>query len=271
MNGFLAISLSEPYLAAFRSGKDGPMTERGKSWKLWLVCLASGLALACLLMLLVSGPAKKLGWLDVRTSIQLIRWSAQAALVALPLSLIAVFFSRPGTGQRGFAPSLFALVVSGLLVTNALLLKRKAESVPPIHDISTDTQDPPAFSAVVPTRAEDSNSLVYEGEELAAQQKAAYPDLQPLELPLPPADAFDKARAAARAMGWALVAEDPVGNSLEATDTTAWFGFQDDVVVRVRAQGNGSRIDVRSVSRVGVSDLGKNAERIRAYFAKIKS
>jgi uncharacterized protein (DUF1499 family) len=87
---------------------------------------------------------------------------------------------------------------------------------------------------------------------------------------LPPAQAFPRALAAARAMGWTMVAQDSSAGTIEASDTTFWFGFTDDVVIRVAADGDGSRIDVRSLSRIGRSDVGANARRIRAYEAKLK-
>ena len=80
-----------------------------------------------------------------------------------------------------------------------------------------------------------------------------------------PADAFKRALQAARDMGWEIVAADAAAGRIEATDTTFWFGFKDDVVIRVEADGAGSRVDLRSVSRVGVGDVGANAARIRAY------
>jgi uncharacterized protein (DUF1499 family) len=86
-----------------------------------------------------------------------------------------------------------------------------------------------------------------------------------------PGRAFDRAVAAAKAMGWDIVASDPAGGRIEATDTTFWFGFKDDVVVRVTPQPAGSRVDVRSLSRVGGGDLGANAARIRAFLAAVKA
>jgi uncharacterized protein (DUF1499 family) len=99
----------------------------------------------------------------------------------------------------------------------------------------------------------------------AEQQRRAYPDIQPLILPVPSGDAFAKARAAAQAMGWEIASADPAAGRIEAVATTFWFGFKDDVTVRVTPQGAASRIDVRSRSRVGRGDAGANAERIRRY------
>jgi uncharacterized protein (DUF1499 family) len=144
-------------------------------------------------------------------------------------------------------------------------LERRARSVPPIHDITTDTEDPPRFVAVLPRRAGAANAPEYEGAKVAAQQKRAYPDIAPIRLPQPADRGFERALAAARSLGWEIVAVEPKEGRIEATDTTRWFGFKDDVVIRVRPDGAGSRIDVRSKSRVGRSDVGANADRIRRF------
>jgi uncharacterized protein (DUF1499 family) len=166
------------------------------------------------------------------------------------------------------------LAVAGLLVGLTVVgipwqMKRTAQRVPAIHDISTDTDDPPRFDAVLPLRKEEPNAADYGGPEIARQQHAAYPDVRPLLLRIPSHQAFTQALHAAEAMGWEIVAADPVEGRLEATDTTFWFGFKDDIVVRVQAQPDGSRVDVRSVSRVGKSDVGTNARRIREYLRRL--
>ncbi len=105
---------------------------------------------------------------------------------------------------------------------------------------------------------------------MAAEQRQGYPDIRPLVVEQAPAAAFDGALVAARAMGWQIVAAEASQGRIEATDRTLWFGFTDDIVVRIRPDGSGSRIDVRSVSRVGKSDLGTNAARVRAYLGKLR-
>ena len=106
--------------------------------------------------------------------------------------------------------------------------------------------------------------------QLSAEQQKAYPDIVPLITDVAPGDMFVRAESAARAMGWEIVAAVPEEGRIEATDTTQWWGFKDDVVIRITAQGTGSRLDIRSMSRVGESDLGKNADRIRKFLAAIK-
>jgi uncharacterized protein (DUF1499 family) len=142
-----------------------------------------------------------------------------------------------------------------------------ATSVPPIHNISTDVNDPPAFDRIVALRGEGSNPLEYDSERLAPLQQEAYPWVQPLDSDLAPIDAVRRARGVLEDMGLEIVGVEEDRGLLEATDTTFWFGFKDDMVVRIRAQedGSGSRVDVRSVSRVGTSDLGVNARRIGEF------
>ncbi|CAN5243891.1 hypothetical protein BH09GEM1_BH09GEM1_12720 [soil metagenome] len=142
--------------------------------------------------------------------------------------------------------------------------------VPPIHDITTDTNDPPLFVDILPLRAGARNSAVYGGSRIAALQHAAYPDIAPVDLVIAPAAAFTKALATAIAMSWALVATDSAAGRVEATATTRVFRFKDDVVIRIRPRDGGSRVDIRSVSRVGGSDLGKNASRIREFIVRLR-
>lgn len=140
-----------------------------------------------------------------------------------------------------------------------------AACAPIMNDISTDLVDPPRFEA--PAGAERHGD--YRASN-AAKQREGYPDLAPLDVTAPPARAFGIALEAAKAMGWALVAVEPERGRIEAVDTTAVFRFKDDIVVRLRPEGLGTRLDVRSASRVGKGDLGKNAARIREYFAAVK-
>jgi len=148
---------------------------------------------------------------------------------------------------------------------------RAARSVPPIHDITTDLEDPPSFVAILPLRAGAPNAAQYGGPAIAAQQRAAYPGIATIILPLAPQQAFAKALAAARVLGWDVVAAVPEDGRIEATDRTFWFGFRDDVVVRVRPRNGGSVVDIRSVSRIGRSDTGTNAKRIRRFVGEIKA
>ena len=139
-----------------------------------------------------------------------------------------------------------------------------ASSVPPIHNISTDTVNPPQFDKIVAIRsAANSNPLAYDTATLAPQQMAAYPWVKSLTLTASADDVVDRAEAVMRDMGLEIVSANKITGLVEATATTFWFGFKDDVAVRVQAAADGGTlVDVRSVSRVGQSDLGANAARI---------
>jgi uncharacterized protein (DUF1499 family) len=227
------------------------------------------LALIAVLMLPLAGIGYRLGLWDFRPGLTVFRWAAYAGLAAAVLSLVGLFLSRPGSTRRGFPLAVTGLIVGLVATWIPWQWWQVVKRVPMIHDITTDTETPPVFVAILPLRANAPNSADYEGPELAAQQRTGYPDLGPLTLQLPPAQAFAHALETARAMGWEIVASEPVEGRIEATDTTFWFGFKDDVVVRVKPDGNGSRIDVRSVSRVGRSDVGKNARRITEYLGRV--
>lgn len=141
---------------------------------------------------------------------------------------------------------------------------------PAIHDITTDTDDPPTFEAVVRLRHGVPNTLDYGGAELAEAQKAAYPDLESVVVNATVDTVVARAQTVAEELGWEIVSTDATSGRVEASDTTFWFGFKDDVVVRVRPSGEGdARVDVRSVSRVGQGDLAANATRIRRFLANL--
>lgn len=139
-----------------------------------------------------------------------------------------------------------------------------------IHDITTDTDNPPAFVAITPLRAGAENATSYEGAKVAALQRQAYPGVKPVHYDYPPAKVFDAALAAAKGMGWEIVAAVSREGRIEATDTTFWYHFKDDVVVRIAADGTGTRVDVRSLSRMGHSDFGVNAGRVENYLAALR-
>lgn len=149
---------------------------------------------------------------------------------------------------------------------------RPAEGTPPIHDITTDTANPPAFVDVLPLRGPGTNPTEYgtsdnmTPERQAELQANAYPDIQPVIINASEEEVFQRALAAVDRLGWELVAQVPGEGRIEATDTTFWFRFKDDVVIRIQATDNGTRVDARSTSRVGVSDVGKNAARLREFF-----
>ena len=224
-----------------------------------------GVAAACLalLLLVAAGPGTRAGWWHFRTGLGLLRWVTYAAVAAVVLGLGGALLG--GGWRRGF----LALVFGLLAMAGPLDFRRRVAAVPRIHDISTDLADPPAFEAVLPQRAGAANPPEHPGAEVAAQQRGAYPDIVPIVLEAPPPEAFQRALDAAVDLGWEIAAAESTRGRIEATDTTRWFGFRDDVVVRVRPEGAGSRVDVRSKSRVGKSDVGANAARIRRFRSRL--
>ena len=223
----------------------------------------------------------------------LVKWLGYLALtflLALPLAVLTV---RSGAWQQGllvYAVSCLAALILLLLAIVLLLLPRFADwrkaiagraaltlpgallflavlggvDVPPIHDISTDLQDPPVFTAAPAQRGPDANSLDT-APETVKQQREAYTDLKSLQSTQSYDEVFDAAVQAGTTMGWDIYLQDRNAGIIEAVATTAVMGFKDDVIVRVRTNAQGTVVDMRSVSRVGRSDMGANAKRIRAY------
>jgi uncharacterized protein (DUF1499 family) len=226
-------------------------------------------AVGAVVLLLVAGPGARFGLWHFRISFDLMKWAAWLGIAAAALAVIAGGLRL--SQRRPIFWCLTALVLGAVAFVVPWRQLQAARSVPPIHDITTDTEHPPDFVAVLERRGKDANPAQYEGAALAAQQRSAYPDLAPLLVAQASPQAWSSALAAAKDMGWEIVAADAGQGRIEATDTTFWFGFKDDVVIRVTATDAAhSRIDVRSLSRVGKSDVGANAQRIRRYLAKLK-
>jgi uncharacterized protein (DUF1499 family) len=200
---------------------------------------------------------------------------AVGALVLGPWALWRIW-RRGGRGVR--AAALGTLFAIGL-VSWPLALAPKFFGLPRINDISTDTQSPPRFQAVSKWRQPGANPLDYPGEAFAAQQREHYSDLKPLVVSRTVAEAFDLVREIIRRRGWMIVAVRPPGQGtdgsgeIEAIEQTTLIGFHDDIVIRLKAERDKTRIDMRSASRYGVTDLGSNAERIRSamkeFYARI--
>ena len=245
--------------------------------------LALGLGLLCGAVGLGAALGYRTGLLGLGALVKGVQGAtigaAAGAVLALLALVLLVWAGRAGQATRTGARRRALRVAGGALVLNAVVLAPplslvvQARGVPMIHDISTDTAHPPQFYAIVSLRGSASNALDYDPAN-AAEQQRGYPDLAPLLLPAtPPAQAFAQAERAARALGWSIASAAPQEGRLEATDRTPLMGFQDDIVVRIRAGdgGHGSVVDVRSASRVGVSDVGTNARRIRAFVQALQA
>jgi uncharacterized protein (DUF1499 family) len=219
------------------------------------------LGVAGVVLLLLSAPAFRAG-LGLGAGFGLLLLGGLAGLAAIIASIVA--FARGHATASHVAAFVAGLVAFGVPLSYAIA----ARGLPAIHDITTDTQDPPTFSAVLPLR--DGVNGVEVDPQVIAQQRAAYPDIQPLIVSASRDDAFTRALAIVRDSGWTVVAADQAAGRIEATATTRFFAFKDDLVVRLRPVDAGTRVDVRSVSRLGRGDLGVNARRIREYLAKLR-
>ncbi len=227
------------------------------------------IAFAAVFLLLASGPGTRAGFWGWQAGIAMVRWAFYlGAGAGVSAAALLILLAVPKLRARAWMPML-ALGLALVAIVPPLILLSNAKSVPRIHDITTDMADPPAFVALMDARTRAPNGFAYGGEAVAALQRSGYPDLKPLVMKAPARDALQRAIDAARSMGWEVVSSDAATGRIEATDTTRWFGFKDDIVVRIRPEGEGSRVDVRSVSRVGLSDLGANANRVRGFLARL--
>ena len=192
--------------------------------------------------------------------------SCLGAAVLLALSIVLLLLPRFAPWRKGIAGRAL-LALPGTLLLLSVLASRG--DYPPIHDITTDTGDPPVFTAAGQQRGPGANTLEI-GADTAALQQAAYPDLQTILTTLTIDEAFDRALQVATDMGWDTYYQNRNAGVIEAVDTTAIMTFKDDVVIRLRSNAQGTLLDLRSVSRVGIGDIGANAKRIRAFGQKFE-
>jgi len=203
---------------------------------------------------------------ELGTAFSVLRNSAYAMFGIILLNLLALYLTRPSSGRRGLIASILGLALTLSVLGTAIYWQNEARSWPAIHDITTDTKNPPQFNEIVPLRADAPNPPEYLGGETTSMQKAAYPDITTLELDEETGKVFEEAVNLVEARGWELVSADRDSLVIEATETLAWFGFKDDVVIRIRqSDQNSTYLDMRSKSRIGRSDLGLNAWRIRQF------
>ncbi len=220
------------------------------------------------------------GYWDYPTALLTItKYATYAGAGAVVLSLIGLGATLPGGNRYGLFISLIGLAGGGFTAGYIGDQYLTVRSVPFIHDISTDVQNPPRFKGVLAAReahsaarGEEMNDLTYT-PEVALQQQAGYPDIEPLIVAAPPAEVYEKAEALAEAMEWEFVTQDPQAGLIEATATSRAYQFKDDIVIRLAPTGTGTavstRVDMRSASRVGRSDVGVNAARIKKFLAAL--
>lgn len=229
----------------------------------WLAVFGFGLALLCAIAALLAGPGHRLQWWHYTAGFMLLRWATYGAALSISALLLASFIAWRKKIRQWTALMLLGLVVAFVTLSMPSYWFYAAQSAPRINDISTDTENPPDFWSGPDPR-------LYEGPQLAALQRMAYPQVAPAILPVTPEEALEHALAAAQELGWKVVATESEEGRIEATDTTFWFGFMDDIVVRITTHEQGARVDVRSASRVGRSDAGTNARRIVTFLTHLR-
>ena len=256
----------------------------------WVLRLTKTLAFAAPLTFIVAGLGSKIGLWNWTFGLgPLTQKVGPALLVACGVFAVLSMLLSIMAPKKGFFVGAFALFIPLVGLGQLAGMKKLVTSLPLIHDITTDTQSVPTFTDVIRAeraKVEGVNTLDYVGKMapthvkdaenkpvmklVSALQTKAYPKVRPLIVTAAPNVAFDQAKAVADSMGWKIKSEDLNIGAIEATDSTFWYGFKDDIVIRIRAsEGGGSIVDVRSVSRVGLSDIGANAKRIRIFLSKM--
>lgn len=258
------------------------VSNRKTGWQRNLSLLAAVLSLGGLAAALIASIGSGLGLWHFGVGFTVLRYAFYAAAAGGVLALVAIIAGlvrRTGPGRLNLLSLVAALLFSAYL----LQLVATARSVPAIHDASTDLEDLPSFTRLE-VRADNLEKVPDEGRpELArldpesrwkAIHRGAYGDLRTVRLPADVADTTERAAALARSRGWDIATVDAKAGIVEATATSLFFRFKDDVVIRVRPdpqRPGGSLVDMRSISRVGGSDVGMNAKRIRAFLADLQS
>ncbi len=241
------------------------------------VVLLAGLA--ALGLALAAALGYRFGAIDLGLSFQLLRYGIYAAFVAVAFGLFVTLVLLVRSPKAGLVSALIGTVCGAGLLGMIVPQIMTARSVPAIHDVTTDTDNPPDFVAIRPLRDDAPNPPDYvlrpeclgEGTKTVPEfQREAYPDIETLTFDEAPGAVFARAEQAVRDLGWDLVAVVEEEGRIEASETSLWFGFTDDVVIRIRAaSGGGTELDIRSKSRVGCSDIGMNAKRIRAFLERM--
>jgi len=226
---------------------------------MWHRRIALALGILAVALLVFSGLGVQAGLWPFRFGFGMFAGALVAGLAAAGTAAVALLVPRVRAGPK--RALVIALIMGLAAAAMPLEHIQRVKTLPYINDITTDPRTPPQFSKPVK----------YESH-FAELQSIGYPDLRPLELLATPAQAFARARAlASEQRGWEIVAADEKAGHIEAVATTLWFGFKDDVAIRIIPSGSGSRVDMRSRSRVGRSDLGANAKRIRAFWGILQA
>ncbi|MEP6839281.1 MAG: DUF1499 domain-containing protein [Bradyrhizobium sp.] len=232
-----------------------------------LATWARNLAIFSVIAVVVSILIVRFGFLEMKPA--LATFFGALALAGLSILVgLAAFAAIWQNGSRGMSRILLALLIDAIILAYPAYLGLQYRKLPPIHDITTDPIDPPRFEALARLRSGDgANSAVYAGLYSAEQQRLAYPDIETVELEVPPQRAYDVTLALIAKRKWLVIDERPpqlprrIGR-IEAAARTPIMGFREDVSIRITPDGEDSRVDIRSSSRYFEGDLGSNAARV---------
>lgn len=219
---------------------------------------------------ILSGYGYQWGLWELGTGFTLLRYGAYAAVGLLVVQTIFFFFMKD-SGIKVKAMVLVGFLLTLGVTATGVYWQYKAQGSPPIHDITTDIDSPPEFVAMVRLRRDASNPPEYAGEETARQQREAYPHIQPLVVNVGKQEVIDEIVHLIANRGWDMVSINRQDGRVEATEKLPWFGFKDDVVLRIGETDEGTRIDMRSKSRIGRGDIGVNADRIGRFLSDLEN
>jgi uncharacterized protein (DUF1499 family) len=234
----------------------------------WLISLTLQLGIATYAL-------HRLGWMSTGLALPLFAVAVLGALVAFVLG-IAALWNIWQTGQSGAAAAGVSATLAAAILAGALVIIVLGAGTPAINDVSTDLIDPPIFDIIASRRPGNANSIAYPGAAMAEVQRTQYPDIRPLDTRRSAAEAYTSVLAITTKIGWRVVASGapgergPIGE-IEATDKTLVMGFVDDITIRIKPLGQaGARIDIRSASRYGERDFGRNASRVREFLELVR-
>ena len=240
-----------------------------------LATWARNLAVFSVVAVLVSIAIVRFGFLEVKPALATFFGALGCAVLAILVGF-AAFAAIWQNGSRGMGRILLAFLISAVVLAYPAYLGLQYRKLPPIHDITTDPIDPPRFEALARLRSgEGANTAVYAGLYSAEQQRLAYPDIETVELEVPALRAYEVTLALVNKRKWRVVDERPPqprrDGRIEAIAQTPIMGFREDVSIRIKPDGEGSRVDIRSSSRYFESDLGSNAARVAKLIEDINS
>ena len=229
-------------------------------------------AILSVLIFLVGFAWHRFFGLATPSALKILGGAVVGAVLSLVLAMVALA-SIWKEGHRGGVRAATAVFLSALVLAVPLWSLPALLRLPRIFDVTTDTAAPPAFDRIVKIRQGQANPVHYEAS-FAPLQAAAYPDIKPLLIQRPPIDVYSATRDVVKALNWKVVEEQAPeatrSGHIEAVDRTLFFGFTDDISIRVTGSGKVTKVDVRSSSRFGQHDLGRNAERIRLFLSEVK-